>query len=62
MVTLALVRKRFITRICLLSCLLLQSCDDKISFRRPRSCPRSPMMKEDLKKLSVYQGVRLISF
>ena len=59
MVTLALVGKKFITRICFLSCLLLQSFDDEISFRRPRSCRRSqsntgwwelvghPMMKED---------------
>ena len=30
MITLALMRKRFITRLCLLTCLLLQSCDDKI--------------------------------
>ena len=34
-------RKRFIVRLCLLTCLLLQSSEDEISARRPRSCRRS---------------------
>lgn len=41
MVTLVLMRKRFIVRLCLLTCLLLQSSEDEISARRPRSCCRS---------------------
>ena len=41
MVTLVLMRKRFIVRLCLLTCLLLQSSEDEISARRPRSCRRS---------------------
>ena len=41
MVTLVLMRKRFIVRLCLLTCLLLQSSEDELSARRPRSCRRS---------------------
>ena len=41
MVTLVLMRKKFIVRLCLLTCLLLQSSEDEISARRPRSCRRS---------------------
>ena len=37
MVTLVLMRKRFIVRLCLLTCLLLQLSEDEISARRPRS-------------------------
>ena len=40
-VTLVLMRKRFIVRLCLLMCLLLQSIEDEINARRPRSCHRS---------------------
>ena len=41
MITLVLMRKRFIVRLYLLTCLLLKSSDDEISARRPRSCRRS---------------------
>ena len=70
MVTLVLMRKRFIVRLCLLTCLLLQSSEDEISARRPRSCRRShkntgwwelvwASYDEDLRKPFVYQGIRL---
>ena len=40
MITLAVMKKRFLARVCLLICLLLQSLEDE-NLRRSRSCRRS---------------------
>ena len=69
MVTLVLMRKRFV-RLFLLTRLLLQASEDEISARRPRSCRRShkntgwwelvwASYDEDLRKPFVYQGICL---